>query len=245
MRISFKPLLLSALAVGIVACSDSDNVAAPAPAPATPPAPTVQEFEVSVVNLTAAQPLSPIAVVAHREGYSAFTIGSPATAGLELLAEGGDNSTFLSEASNNDAVQVTTSTSAPTGPGATSTASFNVAQSDLSGLMVSAVTMLVNTNDAITAVRNVSLEGMAVGDSRRFNTIGYDSGTEANSEAAGTIPGPADGGEGLNAARDDIADKVTAHTGVITASDGLSSSVLTEVHRWDNPVARITVTRVQ
>ncbi|MFT5808172.1 MAG: hypothetical protein ACI9LG_002473 [Moritella dasanensis] len=30
-----------------------------------------------------------------------------------------------------------------------------------------------------------------------YNLPAYDAGTEANSEAVGTIPGPADGGEGL------------------------------------------------
>ena len=105
--------------------------------------------------------------------------------------------------------------------------------------------MLVNTNDAITAAKNVSLNGMEVGESLSFTTLSYDTGTEANSEAAGTIPGPADGGEGFNAMRDDIADRITLHRGVITADDGMMQSVLGQNHRWDNPVLRVTITRTE
>ena len=63
-------------------------------------------------------------------------------------------------------------------------------------------------------------------------------------EAPGTIPGPADGGEGFNAARDDDADRVSMHGGVVSAMDGLITSVLTEQHRFDNPVVGVSVTRV-
>jgi len=103
----------------------------------------------------------------------------------------------------------------------------------------------VNTNDAFTALNNLGAANMAVGESRTATTISYDSGTEANTEAAGTIPGPADGGEGFNAVRDDIANEVRMHSGVLSADDGLNSSRLSEIHRWDNPVARITVTRTR
>ena len=50
----------------------------------------------------------------------------------------------------------------------------------------------------------------------------WDSGTEANSETAATIPGPAGGGEGFNATRDD-SDTVSFHSGVISQDDGLTS----------------------
>jgi hypothetical protein len=105
--------------------------------------------------------------------------------------------------------------------------------------------MLVNTNDAFTGVTEVSLSGLELGESMTMNALSYDSGTEANSEALGTIPGPADGGEGFNSVRDDLADHVTLHSGAITMDDGLNTSVLTEAHRWDNPTARVTITRVQ
>jgi hypothetical protein len=72
----------------------------------------------------------------------------------------------------------------------------------------------------------------------------WDAGTEANSEASGTIPGPADGGEGYNATRDDLVNFVAIHRGVISADDGLNSSILDESHRFDNPVARVMIERI-
>ena len=85
---------------------------------------------------------------------------------------------------------------------------------------------------------------MAVNDSMAMMLPVYDAGTEANSEAAGTIPGPADGGEGFNAERDD-ADTVSYHPGVVSSQDTLPDSVLMAEHRFDNPVARLIITRVE
>ena len=71
-----------------------------------------------------------------------------------------------------------------------------------------------------------------------------DAGTEVNSEAAGTMPGPADGGEGFNATRTDTG-YVAMHPGVVTVDDGLTNSVLTVQHKFDNPAVRIMVTRIE
>jgi hypothetical protein len=34
------------------------------------------------------------------------------------------------------------------------------------------------------------------------------------------------------------------HPGIISKDDGLTTSALTSINRWDNPVARITITRL-
>lgn len=47
------------------------------------------------------------AVIAHRAGYSVFTIGTAATVGLETLAEGGDNAALFAEAGANAMVLAT------------------------------------------------------------------------------------------------------------------------------------------
>ena len=104
--------------------------------------------------------------------------------------------------------------------------------------------MLVNTNDAFTGLNAYNLADLDVGEEWTSVARAYDAGTEANSEAAGTMPGPADDGEGFNAERDD-ADFVALHPGVVSADDGLSSSVLSVQHKFDNPVMRITVTRTE
>jgi len=72
----------------------------------------------------------------------------------------------------------------------------------------------------------------------------YDAGTEINNEAPGTIPGPADGGEGFNADRSDNVNLVRGHGGVVSSADGLASSVLDQSHRFDNPAVMVTITRI-
>ena len=209
------------------------------------PDPT-RQYELSITNLTAGQPFSPLAVIAHSGAYSVFNIGAAASAGLERLAEDGSPVLLLSEADSSAAVYTTERGSDPIAPATSATIGFEVrASQQRDGLTVSIATMLVNTNDAFTGHSGIDIGDLAAGDSLTVNAISYDSGTEANSEAAGTMPGPADGGEGFNAARDDLRDQVTAHGGVVTADDGLSTSVLNQVHRWDNPTSRITVRRVQ
>jgi hypothetical protein len=245
MKLNNRFLLMAAslLALaGLSACSDDDSVSPLAPPPPPPPTTT---FEVTVTNLTNAQPLSPVGVVVHMDGYAPFAIGNAASAGLELLAEGGDNSEFLNEAAADMANMLTTSGAAPIGPGGSETISFTIDEADLPGTQLSLLTMLVNTNDAVSGVSAASIENMAVGDTVMWRTIAYDAGTEANSETAATIPGPAGGGEGFNAARDDRENIVKMHSGVVSQADGFMTSDLGEAHRFDNPVAQVTLTRTQ
>ena len=206
-----------------------------------PPAVTEASFEVSATNLTVGQPLSPLAVAIHDSSLSVFEVGTPVSVALEVLAEGGDNSELLAEI---DSV-AQASGEAPVGPGASDTLTLTLTDDQTAGLSLSVVTMLVNTNDAITGLNSVDVSGLAVGETLNFAANAYDAGTESNSEQAGTIPGPADGGEGFNEARDDVGDFLTMHPGVVTADDGLTDSALNQVHRFDNPVARISITRVQ
>ena len=235
-----KKLIAISLLLTLAACDNSSSNRSTAPQPAPEPTPTLR-YELTVTNLTAAQPLSPAAVLVHDQAVTLFDIGSAASAGLELLAESGDNSQLLQETATVDSV----SAEQPLGPGASETWTIAFDSDDTSGLRLSFVSMLVNSNDAITAVMGIDIGSMAFGESRSFNSSSYDSGTEANTETAQSIPGPAGGGEGFNTTRDDIRDQVSAHPGVVGAADGLADSVLTAIHRWDNPVARVTLSRIQ
>ena len=105
--------------------------------------------------------------------------------------------------------------------------------------------MLVNTNDAITVLNGFDVSGLTtVNNLATARTIAYDAGTEADTEQAAHIPGPAGGGEGFNAARDDEADRVSMHSGVVTGDDGFATSDLTGQHRFDNPVASVRIERI-
>ncbi|MDJ0751034.1 MAG: spondin domain-containing protein [Woeseiaceae bacterium] len=237
---SNKTLLLALGATALAACDSGDSVTTFVP---DPPPPTAT-FQVTVTNLTNAQPLSPVGVIAHADGYSVFSIGTPATAGLEELAEGGDNAALLAEADADANVFATASGGAPIGPGGAETISVEVLQSDLANMRLSTSTMLVNTNDAVTMANAVDLSALQSGDVVTLRTIAYDAGTEADTELAAHIPGPAGGGEGFNAARDDDADRVSMHTGIVGQDDGFAASNLNNQHRFDNPVAMVRIERI-
>ncbi len=233
----------SRLALGIIsvlalAACGSDNDSPDSDVEPTPAPTATSVYQVTVTNLTNAQPFSPVAVILHSED-KLWEIGSPASEELEYVSEGGDNNFVLGL----PFVDVGESGVGLILPGASE--SIEIAIEDNDSALISVATMLVNTNDAFTGLNAVSLADLEVGESMSFRTGTYDSGTEANSEAAGTMPGPADpGGEGFNAQRDDV-DFVSMHPGIVSQQDGLSTSVLTKQHGFDNPTAKISISRVE
>ena len=72
-----------------------------------------------------------------------------------------------------------------------------------------------------------------------MNLLSYDAGTELNRETAATL-----GSAGFNAARDDVTSTLTVHGGVVSKDDGLTNSALTQLEKWDNPVARVSIKRM-
>jgi hypothetical protein len=198
-------------------------------------------YEVRLTNLTNNQPLSPLVAVLHGSAYHAWRDGAPSSTALEMLAEGGDGGALVTAARSNTAVADTDMGTAPIAPGETE--ELSVTAKDSSQRRITLATMLVNTNDGFTGVDGLDVSMLKRHESMTVFVRALDAGTEANTEDAATIPGPAAGGEGFNATRDDV-DFVTGHAGVVTQDDGLSTSVLDVSYRFDNPVARIVITRV-
>jgi len=227
-----KLALITTLALLLSACNDND-----APVVVTPPPPVEYSYTVTVTNLTYAQPLSPLGVILHSDN-KLWMVGETASVALEKLAEGGDNTDFLADAS----ALASNSSDGVILPGTMSTVTINT--TDRMATNFTAATMLVNTNDAFSGLTGIDISTMAVDGTKSWNLNVYDSGTELNSEAAGTIPGPADGGTGFDEARDDV-DFIGSHSGVVSQHDGLSSSVLTQAHRFDNPAIKLTITRTK
>ncbi len=219
----------AALIAGLmVGCSDSSNT------------PEMNDYEITVTNLSSNQPLSPVAVVLHETLYSGWAIGSTSTVGLEHLAEGGDNSTFLVEA------RMANSLGAESGAGVIIPGSSELVEISVqrgSDLQLTVASMLVNTNDAFTGSTGIDLSSLLIGDELKVRLPIYDAGTEGNNELAGTIPGPADGGEGFNSGRDDV-NVVSRHSGVVSSVDGYTDSILEQSHRFDSPIAQLLVRRV-
>lgn len=207
---------------------------------------TALKYSVKVTNLTAGQPFSPLAYTLHYAGFSPFTIGMPATLGLEQIAESGSTDDYIAEAMANADVMMVDHAMGLTLPGESKMLELDlsVEMATADQLLFSLVNMLGNTNDGFVGVNSIAIGKLAVGESMTLNSLSYDAGTEMNSETQATVPGPAGGGEGFNAVRDDMADQVTMHPGAITVDDGKMDSTLTQIHRWDNPTARITITRL-
>lgn len=237
--LSMTALLLT----GTLLCGCSDS-SSPAPGSdddtGTDPDPEQISYEVSVINATNNQPISPVAVITHDDDYSAWTIGSTASTELEYIAEGGSNSQLIDSLDSEDATAM--SGKGAIGPGGKETISITAGKSSQTRITV--VGMLVNTNDGFSGINSVDVSSLDSGESMTLSARAYDAGTEINSESAGTMPGPADGGEGFNAARSDSNNTVGYHGGVVTADDGLASSVLDQSHRFDNPVMLVTITRI-
>lgn len=218
-------------AISLAACGDNDESAE-----ITSAVDTTSEYEITVSNLTNAQPFSPLTALLHNSG-EAWMVGGVASDALENIAESGDNSALMAS----DFVLSAASNGAVLAHGQSAT--FTVSSSSESKYL-SLVTMLVNTNDAFSGLNKIDITQLSVNDSLQYKPGAYDAGTEANSEEAGTIPGPADNGEGYNAARDDV-NFVTMHSGIISSDDGLADSVLNFEHKFDNPVMAVTITRIK
>ncbi|MEM7097193.1 MAG: spondin domain-containing protein [Pseudomonadota bacterium] len=238
------------IAAGLLtACGGDSSSSSP---PVLPPGPVVSEtlsFELSVTNLTLAQPLSPPAVFLHSSGYGAFVDGDSASVALEVLAEGGDRTDLVTEVTNSGTLLASYDDANPVGPMSIGpTVTLEIPSDEADDVRLTAVTMLVHTNDAFTGLNAVDVTGMAVGESRVFSTPTWDAGTEANSENAASMPGPDFGGEGFNPTRDEAIDRVRFHQGVVTSASlesGDPNSALGDQHRFDNPTGRIRITRVQ
>ncbi|WP_375145351.1 spondin domain-containing protein, partial [Vibrio parahaemolyticus] len=202
-------ILLVAASVGVLAgCpNDDDNDVAKS-----------YRYTVSVENLTANQPMSPLAVLTHNSNFQLFEIGQSVSVELEHLAEGGSNAELIALMNSDDNVYQGVSGNGLLLPGSSDEVTITVNPHRYGYL--SLASMLVNTNDAFVGETGLSLKSLAVGESYEMDMNVWDSGTELNDELAATIPGPAGGGEGFNSTRNDMNDAVAFHAGVISHDDG-------------------------
>ena len=191
-------------------------------------------YAVTITNLTKGQTFTPILAASTRQGDHVFTLGSPASDELEIIAEGGNNQPLANKLTSEGNALDTVSSGALLDPGQSVT--LNVKMSE-KFRFVSIAAMLIPTNDgfvALNSIRGPKKKGRSV---TVYSPV-YDSGTEVNDESCVNIPGPFCGGEGFNEAVGE--GLVHINVGMHDIGDLASSQF-----DWRNPAAKIVITRTR
>ena len=196
-------------------------------------APEVRRYAVTITNITRGQVLAPPSIVAHNSRYEMFSLGSPASPGLALLAETPSGAAMLSEAVALPSVYATAISSSVILPGASQTL-FIETTKDFPE--VSVATMLATTNDGFMAARNVRLPGFG---SVTVEAEAYDAGSEANTDDCAYVFGPPCNDLRHNPATPE--GYVHIHSGIHVGGGGLDPAK----HDWRNPVTQIQIKRVR
>ncbi len=227
------PRKLSIVAAAILVAGQGAMVASPralADGPAL--------VEITVINLTRGQIISPVVVASHSARLAPlFELGEPASDELAGVAEDADLDPFIAALEADSAVhQVKTVFGENNGPIVPGESASVVLEVPGRFRRVSMAGMLVSTNDAFTALRAVRVP--AFGGST-YRTPAYDSGSEVNNEDCDFIPGPPCTGGGV---RQPVGAEgyVHIHGGIHGIGDLEPSE-----HDWRNPVVEVTIRRVR
>jgi len=210
-----------------------------------------QELSITVTNLTQGLHFTPILTSAHTSDNHIFMSGEAATAELQMMAEGGDISGLVSILGNADANNSENPAAGLLAPGMSATYTLT---NDSANTHLSMVTMILPSNDGFVGLDSWEIPTEA--GTYSINLNAYDAGTEANNELRGSgapgmsgmpVPPPLEASYGINGTG--ITDTesntlVHIHRGSLgdDMTDGGKSDVNNSVHRWLNPVAKLTVT---
>ena len=215
--------------------------------------PPLATYEVTITNLTEGQPFSPPVVATHRAVTSLFTVGEPASVGIQQIAENGNNAPLLEALADDKHVFDVEEATAPlvpaddpggTGFGNSTTLTITSAKG---AKYLSVATMLICTNDGFTGVDSLRLP-KDVGDIVTAITVGYDARTEINTEDFADLVPPCQGLIGISSEDEGTgeSDPSLAEGGVIMVHAGIvgGNDLVPEVHGWTDPVAQIVIERV-
>jgi len=208
------------------------------------------DYRVMVTNLTSGIHFTPLIIATHDPSVAMFQSGTKASSQLQAIAEGGDISGMASLLESIGA-------GVATGDGLVAPSAITeFTVSGNAGDVLSLAGMLLPTNDGFVGLNSVKLpqNGMTYS----YNANGYDAGTEGNDEVVGSgapgeagFPAPppivATGtGTGATGIHVEAEGYVHIHRNVIGDLDenGGFSDINAAVHRWLNPVARVTITSI-
>ena len=210
-----------------------------------------QKVTVTIQNLTHGSHFTPLLVAAHNADTQLYKAGSPASAALQAMAEGGNTSGLKNALDTTGATY--DSASGLLAPGKHFTATLDIDGTNYA--LLSIVGMILPSNDGFIGVSRWKIPGTP--GTYTLSGLAYDAGTEANDELLGldnpgapgnagvpAAPGGSAGAGGTGAAGEDTNKTVHIHRGILgdTNPNGGISDLDSRVHRWLNPVAKITVT---
>ena len=188
-------------------------------------------YEVTITNISGGQTFTPILAATHARDVSIYEVGEPASAELEMLAEGGNTMPLQQYLdSMPDRVHATKTTDGLLGPG--ESVSFEIGSS-FGNFRISFAAMLLPTHDTFVAVGSVYLPVRET----TFMVPAYDAGTELNDELCENIPGPLCGGAAVSE---------ESGEGFVHIANGIHGigDLAPEVFDWRNPVAKVTIRRI-
>ena len=194
-------------------------------------------FEVTVTNLTRGQQFTPFLVTTHKKGVSLFELGKPPIPEFVPLAEYGKTDPLSGLLRGMPEVEDIQVNSAFLGPGESATVTVTTHESfDC----VSVAAMLIPTDDGFFAINGVL--GPKRDEELTLYSPAYDAGSKKNDELCSSIPGPfyvecgGPGGGGVVGGGEGY---VHIHAGIHGIGDFAPSN-----RDWRNPVARVTIRRV-
>lgn len=225
------------------------------------------ELDITISNLTNGITFRPFLVTASGPDNHIAQLGQPASAALQAMAECGDISMLVAaqDAQGADSLAnpvgtdlgllFPAGTAPPASVGVAGSVSGSLSTQD-GNTHLSVVGMLLPTNDAFAALDAVEIPTEP--GTYQYLLNAYDAGTEANNEVAAD-PDPSDcvsgepgypvdplgndGSNGLGLDTPDVNNTVHVHRNHLGDADptGGASDLDSSVHRWLNPVIRLTV----
>ncbi len=193
-------------------------------------------YKLTIENLSpatgpgASQPLSPPVVATHQSNFRIFHIGGMASDEIRQVAEDAVNGPLLDLLNNSSLVYDVQTGGGVILPGQSTEITF---QANQKNHKISFVSMLVNTNDGFTGMDKVNLPRKG---SKTFHLRSYDAGTEENTEMTKHIPGPCCGSPLVRVPTEE---RIRFHQGIQGSGD-----LEPEVYGWDEPIAKVTIERM-
>ena len=249
-----RSLAIVTVAFGVlVACDEPETMLAPTldlamiEAPTAEAAAAERTYHVTVKNLTSGgQWFTPPLVAVHRGSEDLFTVGKPASYGIQQIAENGNLAPMLERlelSRHATSFAVVEGVSGPVAPGEAVTVSLTA---DPGSNFVSFASMLICTNDGFTGVDGAALP-KKVGEEISIYLGAFDAGTEINTEDFADIVPPCQvlGGVSSEDSGSGASDPALAEGGVIRPHPGIMdrSDLVSGIHGWADPVAMFTVRR--